>query len=291
MILALLCVVLSYASGKLAAAAYDGIEHDVLLWFSARRAAHSWLGRLADPQPRDNAAQPFPPATAPCMSVRSVAQPEPSRTGAIALAAIVVAAVWIALGLGIANAAPRNEPCGEERAAVKLGLDADAAAVNTRPVDTTVGELVALPRPRSIRADHRAAPVELTVYRIHATIVAYKLEADGDYHVVVDDGAGHHMIVEIPSSGCVGADRTAPATGAGKPRAVSAWRDQIVAARKALDDQLGRRRPAAKLRRVSIPGVVVTGVGFFDVLHGQVGVAPNGIELHPVIAIEIGGGS
>jgi len=27
----------------------------------------------------------------------------------------------------------------------------------------------------------------------------------------------------------------------------------------------------------------VTGVGFFDFLHGQTGVAPNGIELHPVI--------
>lgn len=28
----------------------------------------------------------------------------------------------------------------------------------------------------------------------------------------------------------------------------------------------------------------LTGVGFFDFLHGQTGVAPNGIELHPVMA-------
>jgi hypothetical protein len=27
----------------------------------------------------------------------------------------------------------------------------------------------------------------------------------------------------------------------------------------------------------------ITGVGFFDLLHGQTGVAPNGIELHPVL--------
>jgi hypothetical protein len=27
----------------------------------------------------------------------------------------------------------------------------------------------------------------------------------------------------------------------------------------------------------------VTGVGFFDAMHGQAGVAPNGIELHPVL--------
>jgi hypothetical protein len=27
----------------------------------------------------------------------------------------------------------------------------------------------------------------------------------------------------------------------------------------------------------------ITGVAFFDVIHGQCGVAPNGIELHPVV--------
>ena len=32
--------------------------------------------------------------------------------------------------------------------------------------------------------------------------------------------------------------------------------------------------------------VTVTGVGFFDHIHGQTGVAPNGIELHPILAIE-----
>lgn len=32
----------------------------------------------------------------------------------------------------------------------------------------------------------------------------------------------------------------------------------------------------------------MTGVGFFDFLHGQSGVAPNGIELHPVIDTQFG---
>jgi hypothetical protein len=30
--------------------------------------------------------------------------------------------------------------------------------------------------------------------------------------------------------------------------------------------------------------VTITGVGFWDILHGQTGVAPNGIELHPVLS-------
>lgn len=37
--------------------------------------------------------------------------------------------------------------------------------------------------------------------------------------------------------------------------------------------------------------MVVTGVGFFDFLHGQTGAAPNGIELHPVLKIELESGS
>jgi hypothetical protein len=32
--------------------------------------------------------------------------------------------------------------------------------------------------------------------------------------------------------------------------------------------------------------VRVTGVVFFDRVHGQIGVAPNGVELHPVLDIE-----
>ncbi len=30
----------------------------------------------------------------------------------------------------------------------------------------------------------------------------------------------------------------------------------------------------------------ITGIGFFDFLHGQAGVAPNGIEIHPILDIQ-----
>jgi hypothetical protein len=30
--------------------------------------------------------------------------------------------------------------------------------------------------------------------------------------------------------------------------------------------------------------VTINGVGFWDIIHGQTGVAPNGIELHPVLS-------
>jgi hypothetical protein len=33
----------------------------------------------------------------------------------------------------------------------------------------------------------------------------------------------------------------------------------------------------------------ITGVGFFDAIHGQTGVAPNGVELHPVLRFSVKG--
>jgi len=38
---------------------------------------------------------------------------------------------------------------------------------------------------------------------------------------------------------------------------------------------------------VQLQGIAtITGVGFFDFDHGQTGVAPNAIELHPVLAFK-----
>lgn len=234
-----------------------------------------------------------------------------SSTGAriaIAVIAVGLSAVVIACRCSQASAAPpaSTSPvdpdeaettggarCGEERAAIKLGLDNEARLIVTTPFSTTISALTGVRHPVTTPADTRASSVERTVYRLQATVVGYKLEADQDFHLVIDDRHGHHMVVEVPSPDCVGANRTAPANGAGKPRAESAWRDQVVAARAAVLQILAEHHlpaPGAKLRRTEIQ-VVITGVGFFDKIHGQDGVAPNGIELHPVLAIALGGRS
>src|SRR5262249_49820450 len=75
------------------------------------------------------------------------------------------------------------------------------------------------------------------------------------------------MITEIPSSACVGA--------------ASSFRTTIAAARAKFD---GMFTATSGFKTANIP-VRLTGVGFFDVLHGQTGVAPNGIELHPVLDV------
>ncbi len=172
---------------------------------------------------------------------------------------------------------------GVERWAVKTGTDAQAGSVVLTPAPATIAELVEFPPPPDPDAiPGRDAPDELTVYELQATLIAYKLESDGDYHLVLSDGA-RTLIAEIPDPDfCQG----------------SAWLAQITAARDAFNarfgDQVAGLKAAAvgiaegvpMISSVSVP-VTVQGVGFFDRLHGQTGVAPNGIELHPVLSLEL----
>jgi hypothetical protein len=41
-----------------------------------------------------------------------------------------------------------------------------------------------------------------------------------------------------------------------------------------------------RLMRAHVQRLRFTGIIFFDMLHGQVGVAPNGAELHPILKVE-----
>lgn len=154
-------------------------------------------------------------------------------------------------------AAPK---AGVDRWPVKTGADAGAHAVSAIVQPSTIGALTSIPAPRAPTS--RVAPVEMTVYAVPCTITLWKIEADGDHHLVLRDDAGRTMIAEIPDPQLVDAS--------------SPWRDQIAAVRAAFDAAPPINRP-----------VVVTGVGFFDHAHGQSGVAPNAIELHPVLSITV----
>ena len=158
--------------------------------------------------------------------------------------------------------------CGVERWPVKTGTDADVALVNLgSTTSTTIANLVTLTAPSSLPQNNRVQPTETTVFVINATATLYKLESDSDYHVVISDGSGNTMIVEIPSPSCVG-------TGSPFTAGIGNARSEFNA----------RFTPTTSFQTANIP-VQVKGVGFFDFLHGQTGVAPNGIELHPVLDI------
>jgi hypothetical protein len=224
---------------------------------------------------------------------------------------------------------------GVERWPVKTGQDHDRALVGKNIVEgknlgagivvATVEDLIAAPRPADMPdpqllyndyQSKRANPVETTIWRLDVTITAMKLEADGDYHLVLQGASGETMIGEIPtpSKQFVGD---------------SPWLANIRVARQAVDDKFVRHlSPAAfvpvgdrLVPRESVSGEVralprvpesflspvtgdvvsgplfktqvpptrarITGVGFFDKVHGQMGVSQsNGVELHPVLKIE-----
>lgn len=170
-------------------------------------------------------------------------------------------------------AAPNSSTgsCGVERWSVKTGTDADAGKVTLQSTTpTTIAGLASLSAPASLPANNRVLPTEATVFRLSATMTQYKLEADSDYHLVLSDGSGHTMIAEIPDPACV---------GAGSPLAGS-----IQKARGEFD----AKYTATGSFQTANTAVTVTGVGFFDFLHGQTGVAPNGIELHSVLDLQFG---
>jgi hypothetical protein len=213
---------------------------------------------------------------------------------------------------------------GVERWPVKTGTDPDVRLVVQRIVPTTVEEMITILRPDDMQSptgdfpayqQHRAAPVETTIWQIEADIIALKQEADGDYHLVLQGASGETMIGEIPTP---------------RPPFVqtqSPWLANIKAARKAVDDKLVSKlspadfaplggklvpresmmmvQPEAQPRfvgsfttpaqgvgpafktKITPTRARITGVGFFDKVHGQMGVSQaNGIELHPILKIE-----
>lgn len=170
-----------------------------------------------------------------------------------------VAALMLA-GAGALGAQPAGL-CGEERWNVKVLRDADAARVEFRAEPTTVSALVSIPRPQGSRPPNGRLPIELRSFRLRARLVEVRDgQEDGDIHLILQDlvEPSAVLVAEIPDSSCAPGVRQA-------------------------SDFAEAQRAA---RRLATPiEVEVEGVAFWDDRHGQVGMAPNGIELHPVLRI------
>jgi hypothetical protein len=157
--------------------------------------------------------------------------------------------------------------CGVERWAVKTLTDPNAGQVNPIAKTTTITALRAFKAPS--QPTDRVAPVEMTTWRLaNVPTGQFKAEADGDVHLVIGTGT-QTMIVEFPRVGCYNA--AAPSVAA-----------KLKAARQAFEQACGQPGPNYTPARCKT--VTLEGVGFFDRIHGQRGVAPNGIELHPVLS-------
>lgn len=204
----------------------------------------------------------------------SVAQPDGQRSGSNS----VVDAPTTTLDSGIAPGTPITCPgpgmpknnggsCGSERWSIKTGTDSQAPHISLVPQPNTIATLAALAAAGG--GTTREMPTETTLWELkNVTLTELKEESDSDYHLVISDGT-HTMIAEIPYPSC--------ATN-------SAWSCFISRARSEIDAKYtvttSPQYPAAT--------ITLRGIGFFDYLHSQTGVAPNAIELHPVLQICFG---
>lgn len=158
--------------------------------------------------------------------------------------------------------------CGIERWDVKTLTDPAAPQVNFTPKPATVEDLAALPVPAGFGPDAARLAPELQTYMVTATLVEFKEEADSDFHLVIQGASGQSMIAEIPHANCAQGSRVLV---------------QISAARTHFIDKLGQPSPTS-WTRANAP-ITLTGVLFFDVPHGQTGVALNAVELHPILEV------
>jgi hypothetical protein len=157
--------------------------------------------------------------------------------------------------------------CGSERWNIKTGTDSQAGNVSLVPRPNTIAALDALPAAGG--GNSRETPTETTLWELtNVTLTEIKAESDSDYHLVLSDGT-HTLIAEIPYPNC--------ATS-------SVWSCFISSARVEVETMF----TVTSTPQYPAKTVTVRGVGFFDFAHGQNGVAPNAIELHPILQLCFG---
>jgi len=169
--------------------------------------------------------------------------------------------------------------CGTERWHIKTLDDLYVPTINFTPQLVDVNTLRAIPVPSGYSSSNdttRYAPWEIQTVRLRAVLLDWKLESDHDFHIVVGqvDNPANTMIVEPPDVTCNAA-------------CASNFGNYYTSVRSKLTTCFGAQPPGS-VQPFPKSGVVVdiTGIPFFDPLHGQTGVAPNGIELHPVLTVD-----
>ena len=163
--------------------------------------------------------------------------------------------------------------CGQERWGIKTLSDPDTTQINFREIKpTTVSEQIQLERPEG-RMEERL-PSETNEYVLDCNLIGYKREKDQDFHIVVADIAtGERMVIEIASPECESVKQS------GRYEEMKAVHDWFV-------QNIGI--PHSAFYYLPTPKEIsVTGIGYWDFLHGQTGMAANGREIHPVLSMQL----
>jgi hypothetical protein len=161
--------------------------------------------------------------------------------------------------------------CGVERWAIKTCTDGDTTHVNFNIiVPSTISYQRSLPTPPTLPANNRL-PLEDSVYQIDCKLVRYKLEDDGDVHCVITaNGNLDTMVSEICDPQCPNIAQTS------RFAELTTLRNWFVS----------NYHPSTSWQYPNI-NIRITGVGFYDFQHGQIGIPPNGREIHPILTMTL----
>jgi hypothetical protein len=163
-----------------------------------------------------------------------------------------------------------DNPCGgKERWDVKTLADSCAKDINFNPKSSTIEKLISIKPGRKIGNSTPRFGLEYNTFTITCKIREYRIEDDGDKHLVLVSliDSTKTMIGEIPNLACDTTNK-------------NLFKPKFDSCMKEFNKRVMRHQKVE-------PGLYrIFGVLFFDKIHGQLGVAPNGVEIHPILSIK-----
>jgi hypothetical protein len=165
----------------------------------------------------------------------------------------------------------QDSPCGgNERWDVKTLTDAGASKINFTPDTIAIDSLRKIMPGQKIGNTLPRFGIEFKTYVVKCNIREYRVEDDGDYHLVLVSltDTTKTMIGEIPNSFCSSVF-------------ASPYASKFAETKTYFEQNIILKRNKTK-RGVYL----IYGIFFYDKIHGQLGVAPNGCELHPILSIK-----
>jgi hypothetical protein len=171
--------------------------------------------------------------------------------------------------------------CGVYRWDVKTGQDTAAASVGLTPGAIHAKSIAAmrgLSRPAGLGLHAPRQVAEGHAYAVTGYLKEARWEGDSDFHVVIQTQAtgGSTLITEFPDPSCMA-----------NLRPNDPWVPLVTTARQAFINACGAPPRYPRPFKQLSGRVRFTGVAYFDPPNHGNGSAANGIELHPVIGIQI----
>jgi hypothetical protein len=161
----------------------------------------------------------------------------------------------------------QEQGCGVDRRAVKVLNDTDASKITFFARRAEIADMVKFKCPEKVSRTLPRFGNEFYVYQFNCIIKEYRKEDDGDYHLVLQDAgdSAKTMVGEILNPNCDDLKN-------------NPHLQEYITVRAEFEKCI---LPKNKVKEGYYK---LKGVCFFDRVHGQLGVAKNGVELHPILS-------